>query len=279
MPSDCIADDVRERTRINAVIRVYLDRPTWTAATAVLLLYGVLPEPNCTEIPNQGRQLRDPLQMASPSWFYRAKRLLDRWIDEQQEDYIVELTAATEIKPWQFLAWCEESYRDSSESWPDWLDYFLSFCGYSRYGNMLPSIPPAYVDCALALVTLNGLAAADGGGEGTSFDCRPPSEGVSNQITKKGRSCQAEGDILTAMKRVAAVGEDEFELERVWVELCNMVQAGCVTYLKSFGEVTKISLEYGSFANGRPFTRRALRNFLNVRRAKRDAGAFKPNVT
>ena len=116
-----LAELIMEGGDINSRILDYLNMPSWTPAMGVLIISGVAPEVNCTEIPKNGIGLDGkPLQPASTR-FSQALRLLEEWTYWAED----EKKSITELTPGDFLYWCQDNNIET-----DWLQLCLALCGH-----------------------------------------------------------------------------------------------------------------------------------------------------
>jgi prophage regulatory protein len=119
-PKGSLAEMIMDGGDINARLLDYLHMPEWTPAMGALIVSGVAPEANCTEIPSEGIGLDGlPIQAASDR-LVQARRFLTDW-SYWAED---ETDLASQVTPAQFLHWCQESRVET-----DWLHLCLELCG------------------------------------------------------------------------------------------------------------------------------------------------------
>ncbi|WP_439889662.1 hypothetical protein ACS7SF_10080 [Ralstonia sp. 25C] len=141
-----MADELSPQERIAAarqlyaVLRQYLERPTWTPIEGALILSGIHPPPNCTEIPSSGTGLDGTI---AGSRLFEASEIWKKWgwrCEDDQKDGVV---TPTELSPYEFLRWCED--------WPietEWLLLYRNLLGYGREAAQVDMIPLPVVEYA-----------------------------------------------------------------------------------------------------------------------------------
>jgi prophage regulatory protein len=106
---------------INTHVLSYLQMASWTPAMGVLIVCGIAPEADCTQIPSEGTGLDDkPIKHASVQ-LTKARQMLAEWyewVEDEQEPI-------TEMPPGRFLYWCQDSGIDT-----DWLRLCLELLGF-----------------------------------------------------------------------------------------------------------------------------------------------------
>lgn len=116
-----LASMILEGGDINTRILSYLQMPTWTPAMGVLIVCGIAPESNCTEIPLEGMGLDDkPIKPASVQ-LMKARQMMREWTDWAED----EVVPITEMPPGRFLYWCQDSGIDT-----DWSRLCLELWGF-----------------------------------------------------------------------------------------------------------------------------------------------------
>lgn len=142
-----MTDDLSPQERIAAsrqlyaVLRQYLERPTWTPVEGALILSGIHPPPNCTEIPASGTGLDG--KIAGADRLLEARRIWEKWgwyCEDERKDGVA---TPTELSPYEFLRWCED--------WPietEWLLLYRNLLGYGREAAQVDVIPLPIVEYA-----------------------------------------------------------------------------------------------------------------------------------
>lgn len=228
-----VREDIRERERLNELIRSFGVLDEWTPAMGALLFSGVIPVVSSHDIPKEAYQLKDPTLRATGAQLRDARCLLDRWLEENvEEDDIPE--GVHYVSPSDFFIWCKESHATAPD-WkrPAWLNYiFAIYEGPSTAVAAPPTpAPPHLVRSAAALETLVSAALDSGAlpvsassaqsSESDAFDLT--SRGMCQHVvTKRGRICPIEKEIRLAQERV----EDKLNARLVWGELRRMAEAG-----------------------------------------------------
>lgn len=94
--------------RLYAVLKEYVGRPVWTPVEGALILSGIRPPKDCTEIPAEGKTFDGAAYRAGSHAHFTAREILYKWEqqrDDKQEDGEV---MPTELAPHKFFWWCEE---------------------------------------------------------------------------------------------------------------------------------------------------------------------------
>lgn len=116
-----LASLILEGGNINARILGYLQMSAWTPAMGVLIVCGIAPEANCTEIPLECIGLDEKTIKPSSLQLMKARRMLEKWNDWAEDEELI-----TEMPPGRFLYWCQDSDIDT-----DWLRLCLQLTGFS----------------------------------------------------------------------------------------------------------------------------------------------------
>lgn len=155
--------------QLYAVLKDYLDRPTWTPIEGALILSGVHPPKGCTEIPIGGIGL-DGRQFANAGndRFHCAFRIVEQWQLRCEDDEENGETTPAELSPYAFIAWCQDMTIET-----DWLRLFFDVAGVKPQSDQLDSIPLAVAEYAARAVETIGaiqsaLAGQASGGEASS---------------------------------------------------------------------------------------------------------------
>lgn len=115
-----LAEAILEGGKINARLLHYIQMKTWTPAMGALLISGIEPPLDCSEIPDGGMGLDEKPLSTSDSRFQQAGWILRDWHDWQEDSGDQSL----EIEPPGFLTWCIK--EDIST---EWLSLFLELIG------------------------------------------------------------------------------------------------------------------------------------------------------
>lgn len=160
LPYGQTADSRTPQERIAAarqlyvVLKEYLDRPNWKPIEGVLILSGIHPPVDCTEIPNGGVGLDGKLfSSAGNERFSDARRIWRKWLWRCEDDQENGEVTPTELRPDKFIIWCEDMDIET-----DWLRLYRALIGYQHNANQLDVIPPAILDYAThATVAVNSM--------------------------------------------------------------------------------------------------------------------------
>lgn len=140
--------------QLYAVLKEYLDRPTWTPIDGTLIVSGIHPPPDCAEIPSGGVGLDGSIFLsAGNERFSDARRIWRKWLWRCEDDQENGEVAPTELRPHEFLIWCEDMEIET-----DWLRLYRALIGYQPNASQVDVIPPAIVDYATqAMVAVNSM--------------------------------------------------------------------------------------------------------------------------
>lgn len=117
--------------KLHETFRHYLDMESWTPVMGALLLAGIHPPSDCTELPADGGIALDgtPIVGVANRPLYEARKILEQWKDwcEDQDNY------PTHVTPLEFIAWCVEDQiqaRYAGLCRFQWIDFFKDMVGY-----------------------------------------------------------------------------------------------------------------------------------------------------
>ncbi|WP_230954860.1 hypothetical protein [Burkholderia gladioli] len=117
---------------LHGTLRTYLDMDTWTPIMGALLLAGVRPPDNCTELPNSGGVGLDDVEIVGSGYgqYHEARKIFQQWNDwceDRGHD------SAVGMAPVEFVDWCVED--EIKERFAvlyqfKWIDVFKDMVGY-----------------------------------------------------------------------------------------------------------------------------------------------------
>ncbi|MFX1695929.1 hypothetical protein [Paraburkholderia sp. A1RO-1] len=130
--------------QLYAVLKEYLDRAAWTPMEGTLIVAGIHPPPDCTEIPNGGVGLEGRVfRGGGNERFSDARRIWRKWTWRCEDDEENGEITPVELPPPEFLIWCDDMDIET-----DWLRLCRAFYGDSANSNQVDFIPPAIVEYA-----------------------------------------------------------------------------------------------------------------------------------
>lgn len=239
--SDSPTQAIKERERINSHLDHFWSLATWTPAMGAMLVSGVAPAPNCTEISRSGADLRNPGTAATQRSLDDAERTLADW-REYWEIRIEDgetLQIPSEIAPFDFLLWCWDEYQ-SRPDWvrPPWLRYWLAFTGMEVDGDAPLPAPTQIVSRAaeleaFATVWHSKATAAQPAPQEGSQPLSPLTLEVVKLIESDGRSA-IKHEIVKALK----LANDPRNASAVWVHLCEMARSAKHPTLRYLDDAT-----------------------------------------
>lgn len=143
--------------QLYAVLKEYLDRPTWTPVEGALIMSGIHPPAGCAAIPIGGAGL-DGKQFpnAANDRFHLAFRITDEWQLRCEDDEENDDATPTELTPYEFIAWCQDVNIET-----DWTRLFIDVVGGKRQSDQPDFIPLAVAEyAAQASETIGAIESA-----------------------------------------------------------------------------------------------------------------------
>ncbi|WCM18774.1 hypothetical protein NDK50_15190 [Paraburkholderia bryophila] len=143
--------------QLYAVLKDYLDRPSWTPVEGALIMSGIHPPAGCVAIPIGGVGL-DGLQFMSAAndRFHLAFRITDEWQLRCEDDEENGDATPTELTPYKFIAWCQDMDIQT-----DWTRLFMDVVGGERQSDQPDLIPLAVAEyAAQASETIGAIQSA-----------------------------------------------------------------------------------------------------------------------
>lgn len=107
-PAKLFGEGFSEEAQKITTLTKYLELETWTPLLASLLVSGIQPPPDCTEVPNGAMGLDNAFIVGSKDPFHQAKNVLLIWNSRE--------IAPLKIRPADFVAWCKTKKINT-----DWL--------------------------------------------------------------------------------------------------------------------------------------------------------------
>jgi hypothetical protein len=140
--------------QLYAVLKEYLDRPKWTPIEATLILSGIHPPVDCTDIPAGGVGLDGKIfPSAGNERFSDARRIWQKWLWRCEDDQENGEVTPTELRPDRFMIWCDDMDIET-----DWIRLYRALIGYQPNANQIDAIPPAILDYATqATIAVNSM--------------------------------------------------------------------------------------------------------------------------
>ncbi|CAN7504510.1 hypothetical protein LJR296_003347 [Cupriavidus necator] len=126
-----------------ATLKQYLERPTWTPLQGTLILAGIHPPADCTEIPAGGVGLDGKVLHGSNKRFFEARDIWKHWNWRYEDDQEEGEVTPTELSPYEFIRWCEDTEIET-----DWLRLFQDLIGYKPSPYQIDLVPSAFIEYA-----------------------------------------------------------------------------------------------------------------------------------
>jgi hypothetical protein len=257
--SKSLRADLDERARLNALLMKFFTMPLWTPAMGAQLVCGIQPVPNCDKIPDSACQLKNPQQPATPYQLHRARRVLERWVEDlEDEDDDEPPPLPSHLTPTEFVTWCEDSYDGSGPQFrPEWLDFTLTFFrGRSEWEPPMLA-PIELVERALDLERVVAVRDAESS----------PDELASEPRRRSFRKLVLELDAVGKVKSPIAVqigtamdrAASPFKATVIWGLLCKVAREGKDQTLRATGDM---SFEVPHGEGMRPYSMPRLSQYL-----------------
>ncbi|WP_235510306.1 hypothetical protein [Burkholderia sp. lig30] len=130
--------------QLYAVLKEYLDRPTWTPIDGTLIVSGIHPPPDCAEIPNGGVGLDGQVFTGGGNErFSDARRIWRKWTWRCEDDQENGEVTPVELKPHKFLIWCDDMDIET-----DWIRLCRALYGDKTNPGQVDFIPAEIVEHA-----------------------------------------------------------------------------------------------------------------------------------
>ncbi len=181
--------------QLYAVLKEYLDRPTWSPMDGTLIVSGIHPAPGCAEVPSGGVGLDGRVfSNGGNERFSDARQVWRKWLWRCEDDQENGDATPNELRPDEFLNWCDDMNIET-----EWCRLFRTFIS-GKNGNQVDAIPPAIVEYAkrhargvdLLLTRLGAdesAAAAMEIGDSSSNDAaNPAQENTEEQADSSGKT-------------------------------------------------------------------------------------------
>lgn len=249
-------EDLEEQVRINRLLKGYLSMESLTPAMWAQLICGVQPVPDSTDIPAAACQLKTPTLPATRDQLHNARKVLDRFIEECEEDG-VELPHSN--RPVDFVLWSMDSYSNNSiHSRPEWLDYILTFFPCSSPSSPPTPAPFGLAEHALELESVvSAVTARSTPQDSTSAGNRPSYHARFIELMEKGK---VKSTIAGVIGKVMDQAQSPFCVGEIWARLCKMAEEGQEPALQYTGPMA-FKVPYGGHG-WRPYTKATLGAFL-----------------
>ncbi|WP_185733504.1 hypothetical protein [Burkholderia sp. Bp8998] len=95
--------------QLYAVLKEYLDRPTWTPIEGALIVSGMYAPAGCTELPRDGTGLDGrPYKGDVVDRWIKAREIMRLWEWRCRDDEEAGTVTPTQLAPYEFLEWCQD---------------------------------------------------------------------------------------------------------------------------------------------------------------------------
>ncbi|MFD2425591.1 hypothetical protein ACFSUI_17825 [Ralstonia solanacearum] len=95
--------------QLYAVLKEYLDRPTWTPIEGALILSGLHAPVGCTEFPREAPGLDGrPFKGDVVDRWTKAREIMRLWEWRCQDDEESDTTTPAQVAPHDFIEWCQD---------------------------------------------------------------------------------------------------------------------------------------------------------------------------
>ncbi|MCY1276839.1 hypothetical protein D9M68_294710 [compost metagenome] len=150
--------------QLYAVLKQYLDRPTWTPSEGALILSGIHAPAGCTEIPHEAMGLDGrPFGGDVIDRQVKAREIMRLW-NWSWDDEECDAVAPAQLPPHDFLAWCQDVDIET-----EWMRLVFDVISGGKVQTDKPDLIPIAVaeyaaqaaETVSAIHTLAGRVASD----------------------------------------------------------------------------------------------------------------------
>lgn len=154
-----------------AVLKDYLDRPTWTPIEGALILSGMHAPAGCTEFPREGTGLDGkPFKGDVVDRWVKAREIMRLWEWRCQGDDEDGTVSPTQLAPHEFLAWCQDLDVET-----DWMRLIFDVISGGKVQTDQPDLIPVAVAeyAAQSAETMRAIHALSGQSYSDSSESAP----------------------------------------------------------------------------------------------------------
>lgn len=153
-------DRIAAARRLYAVLKQYLDRPTWTPIEGALILSGMHAPAGCTEFPREGMGLDgEPFKGDVVDRWIKAREIMRLWDWRCRDDEESGVITPNQLAPHEFIAWCQDFDIET-----DWMRLIFDVISSGKVQTDQPDLIPLAVAeyAAQSAETINAIHALAG---------------------------------------------------------------------------------------------------------------------
>ncbi|TCK97141.1 hypothetical protein [Paraburkholderia sp. BL9I2N2] len=146
--------------QLYAVLREYLDRPTWTPIEGALILSGLHGPAGCTEFPREATGLDGrPFEGDVIDRWIKAREIMRLWEWRCRDDEECGAITPTQLEPYEFIEWCQDLDVET-----DWMRLIFDVISRGKVQADQPDLIPLAVAeyAAQAVETIGAIHALAG---------------------------------------------------------------------------------------------------------------------
>ncbi|WP_175906123.1 hypothetical protein [Burkholderia seminalis] len=134
-------DRIVAARQLYATLKTYIEQPIWTPLQGTLILSGIHPPAECTEIPSGGVGLDGRILSGGDRRFSQARKIWKEWgwrCDNDQESGDI---TPVELSPFEFICWCQDDQIET-----EWLRLIEDMIGYNHSSDPVDFMPSAILE-------------------------------------------------------------------------------------------------------------------------------------
>ncbi|NKF94860.1 hypothetical protein GO290_01929 [Ralstonia solanacearum] len=187
--------------QLYAVLKEYLDRPTWTPIEGVLIVSGMHPPAGCTEFPREAAGLDGrPFKGEVVDRWIKAREIMRLWEWRCQDDEESGAITPTQLAPNEFLTWCQDLDVDTV-----WIRFIFDVISSGKVQTDQPDLIPLAVAeyAAKATETISAIHALAGRVSSDSSASPPAPKNAEKSATRVPMPIPANRDHVTTEELAA----------------------------------------------------------------------------
>jgi hypothetical protein len=259
--------------QLYAVLKEYLDRPTWTPIDGTLIVSGIHPPPDCSEIPNGGVGLDGRIFTGGGNErFSDARRIWRKWAWRCEDDQENGEVTPIELKPHKFLIWCDDMDIET-----EWIRLCRASFGHKTNAGQVDFIPTEIAEYAAQsaraidaltarLATHDAGAAQTGSGKSLARSPMPLPENREHKTAARGKRSALAKEIARAQEQARHEGHDDSDFDTIVSLLSKAVGQPRELRLK---RVDRDGIWYYDSGEDWCYTYSALRKYLDPNKPKK----------
>lgn len=192
--------------QLYAVLKEYLDRPTWTPIEGALIVSGMHAPADCSEFPREGTGLDGrPFKGDVVDRWIKAREIMRLWEWRCQDDEENGTVTPTHLAPHEFIGWCQELDVDT-----EWMRLIFDVISGGKAQTDQPDLIPLAVTeyAAQAAETISAIHALAGQVSSNSPVSVPAPKNVEKSATRVPMPIPANRDHVSTEELAAILAID-----------------------------------------------------------------------